>query len=115
MLKDNTDNQNPAAGGKVDASASLDSNANKNSIDNMERVLCTYIVQTLLPPDCDIELNSDDDLLSIEYLDSMQFMRLVPFTEETYALKIPPEDLLIENFQTVDRLAQYLTAHLSRS
>jgi len=54
-----------------------------------------------------------DDLLSIDYLDSMQFMRLVQFTEETYALKIPAEDLLIENFQTVERLTHYLSERIS--
>lgn len=80
----------------------------------MEQTLCTYISQTLLPPDSGIELKADDDLLSIDYLDSMQFMRLVQFTEETYSLKIPPEDLLIENFQTVERLTSYLSDRISR-
>jgi len=82
---------------------------------SMEQTLCTYIKQKLLPSDCGVDINSDDDLLSIEYLDSMQFMRLVQFTEETYAVKIPPEDLLIENFQTVKCLTGYLNSRTSRT
>lgn len=74
-----------------------------------EQALCSYISHTLLPPDYDIEVEPDDDLLSIDYLDSMQFMRLVQFTEETFKIRIPPEDLLIENFQTVRRLSEYLS------
>jgi len=81
----------------------------------MQQTLCSYITQSLLPPDCGIALKSDDDLLSIDYLDSMQFMRLVQFAEQTYRLKIPPADLLIENFQTVERLTEYLSEQMSNS
>ncbi len=74
--------------------------------------LIVFIEQELLPPNCGIKLEATDDLLSIGYLDSMQFMRLVQFSEETYDIKIPPEDLLIEHFQTVDNLTQYLCSRI---
>jgi len=93
-----------------------DSNANKADVvgnsAKVQQTLCSYIMQALLPPDCGIALEPDDDLLSIEFLDSMQFMRLVQYVEETYKVKIPPEDLLIENFQTVERLTEYLSERL---
>lgn len=99
MLRNDSDSQ----GGVINAGA------------DMEKTLCTYIMQELLPPDCGIEINADDDLLGINHLDSMQFMRLVQFTEDTYALKIPPEDLLIENFQTVRRLTEYLSGRTANT
>jgi len=100
-------NQNIEA--HVNDDANADTSAIKDMKSEMELALCTYITNTLLPPESDIDLKSDDDLLTIDYLDSMQFMRLVQFTEDTYTLKIPPEDLVIENFQTVARLTSYLT------
>lgn len=105
MLKNKKDIQSDDEGANVD----VDVGAGVN----VEQTLCSYITQTLLPPDYGIEVKPDDDLLSIDYLDSMQFMRLVQFTEETYALKIPAEDLLIENFQTVERLTHYLSERIS--
>lgn len=89
-----------------------DGSGEQPSIADMQQTVCEYIVRELLPADCGIALKADDDLLSIGYLDSMQFMRLVQFAEETFTLKIPPEDLLIENFQTVDCLTQYLSERL---
>jgi len=99
----------------VNNDASADTGSNEDIKSNMELALCSYITQTLLPPESDIEVKSNDDLLAIDYLDSMQFMRLVQFSEETYTLKIPPEDLIIENFQTVERLSNYLSERKSRS
>jgi len=108
------DNQSGDVSADNGARVEKGSSANYVPSANMEQTLCTYIAQTLLPPDSGIELKPDDDLLSIDYLDSMQFMRLVQFTEETFALKIPPEDLLIENFQSINRLAHYLTEQKKR-
>ncbi len=105
MLNKNRDSQNSVAGANM--------NGNDDVNTNMEHVLCSYIMTALLPPECGIDLKPDDDLLSIDYLDSMQFMRLVQFTEETYELKIPAEDLLIENFQTVDLLTIYLKQRMA--
>ncbi len=76
--------------------------------------ICSFINHELLPPDCGIEVQPQDDLLAIGYLDSMQFMRLVQYVEESCDVKIPPEDLLIEHFQTVNQLHQYLSARHSR-
>lgn len=89
-------------------------NSNANSEPGgLEASFCEYIMQELLPEGCGITVNPEDDLLTIGYLDSMQFMRLVQYTEESYALKIPAEDLLIENFQTVRLLASYVAGRLN--
>ncbi len=85
------------------------------SSDAMSDEICEYIQRELLPSDAKVELKSDDDLLSIEYLDSMQFIRLVQFVEDRFKLVIPPEDLLIDNFQTVRQLSGYLSEQLAKS
>jgi len=130
MVENNRSDQNVStntnemsANSSTDAHA-LDKNATNDNVrkastvngvvgnDNVEQTICSYIKQSLLPANSGIEISSDDDLLSMDYLDSMQFMRLAQFVEETYVLKIPAEDLLIENFQTVGRLGNYISERL---
>lgn len=111
--KENTESvKSEAEGTNVDSTVV---NGADESVSNkgIEKTLCSYIRHTLLPTDYGIALNPKDDLLSIDCLDSMQFMRLAQFIEKTYQLKIPAEDLLIENFQTVERLTGYLAKRMS--
>lgn len=54
------------------------------------------------------DLSASDDLLSTELIDSMGVMRLVAFIEEKSGKKIPPEDVTIENFLSVDSICAYL-------
>ena len=53
----------------------------------------------------------DDDLLSDGMIDSLGMVRLITFIEETYTIEIPPEDLLLENFQTMRVITNYLKEH----
>ncbi|MGH1365055.1 MAG: acyl carrier protein [Calditrichia bacterium] len=55
------------------------------------------------------EVETDESLLADGMVDSLGMLRLVTFIEETYETRIPPEDLIIENFHTIDVIAGYLT------
>jgi acyl carrier protein len=35
-------------------------------------------------------------------------MRLVGFVEETFSIKVPPEDIVIENFMDVNAITKYV-------
>ena len=59
------------------------------------------------------ELAVDDDLLSEDLLDSMGIMRLIGFIDETIGFAVPPEDVTIENFLTVNDISQYLDTHMN--
>ena len=55
------------------------------------------------------DLQSDDDLLTTDTIDSMGVMRLVAFIEEACGRRIPPEDVTIENFVSIDAICGYLS------
>ena len=57
----------------------------------------------------------DDDLLLGEILDSLGMMRLVAFIEETLAIKVPLEDITIQNFRTIETIDAYLQGQGGRS
>ncbi|MEL6961223.1 MAG: acyl carrier protein [Pseudomonadota bacterium] len=65
----------------------------------------TFIVDQLLSGK---SISDDDDLLLSGLLDSMNVMRLVMHLETAFSVKVPPQDVVIENFTSVDTIAAYL-------
>ncbi len=60
-----------------------------------------------------IALNDDDDLLLSGLIDSLGVVRLIAFIEATFDTHIPPEDVTIENFGTVQAIADYVQSRLA--
>lgn len=56
----------------------------------------------------DLELAFGQDLLSSGILDSLGAVSLVNFIEEETGLEIPPEDVTLENFLSIDAIEAYL-------
>ncbi|MHA4844095.1 acyl carrier protein [Flavitalea antarctica] len=77
-------------------------------MDSNEVIIIKYIKENLLSGKGEIELLPEDDLLGSGLLDSMAVMRLVGFVEETFNIKIPPEDIVIENFMDVKAITNYV-------
>lgn len=51
----------------------------------------------------------DEDLLLSGLLDSLGVMALVAFIEKSQAAPVPPGDITIENFSTLDAIVAYLS------
>ena len=73
----------------------------------MKQTLLNYIQEQLLT-DPEIELVAEDDLLGGGLVDSIGMVKLISFIEKEYQLTIPPQDMLIENFMSVNHIEQYL-------
>jgi acyl carrier protein len=54
------------------------------------------------------KLDPDQDLLSAGILDSLGILQLVAFVEEKFGIKIPDEDVVFENFMSINALVSYL-------
>ena len=50
----------------------------------------------------------DDDLLSSSVLDSLGILQLVAFINEKLGVQVADEDVVIENFQSVTAILDYL-------
>ena len=77
-------------------------------MDSNHVIIIKYIQENLLTGKGKIELSHEEDLLGSGLLDSMGVMRLVGFVEETFNMKIPPEDIVIENFMDVKAITNYV-------
>jgi acyl carrier protein len=53
-------------------------------------------------------LGNQDALLENGIIDSLGVLDLVSFLEETFAITVADEELLPENFQTVERLTKFV-------
>ena len=57
-----------------------------------------------------ITLREDEDLLSAGIIDSLGILKLVAFVEEHFAITVPDEDVVYENFCSIQAMAEYLNA-----
>jgi acyl carrier protein len=69
--------------------------------------LTTYIKQEIMR-NPKANLRGDEDLLGAGILDSLAILQLVAYIEDEFGFKIPDEDVVFENFQSIDALAGYL-------
>ena len=77
----------------------------------MNEALRHYIQDELLSGHGATPIADDDDLLA-SGVDSVGMMTLVLYIEEHWSLAIPPEDVLIENFQSINAIESYLQNRL---
>ena len=53
-------------------------------------------------------IGDDQDLLLSGLLDSLSVVRLVTWLEKQCGIKIPPEDILVEHFGSLDQIVAYM-------
>lgn len=73
----------------------------------MQKTILDYIQENLLNND-DITLSADDDILGSGLVDSLGIMKIIQFIEKKFEVKVPPEDMIIENFISVNAMEIYL-------
>ncbi|HTM92075.1 MAG TPA: acyl carrier protein [Flavisolibacter sp.] len=86
----------------------MNAQLDEDKMDPDQAIIIKYIQENLLGGKGAIKLLPEDDLLGSGLLDSMGVMRLVGFVEDTFQIKIPPEDIVIENFMDVKAITNYV-------
>lgn len=74
----------------------------------MKEILIGYIQGQLLGGPSNVSLTDEDDLLQTGFIDSMGMMSLIAFIEKRCEIKIPPQDMTVENFVTVRAIIDYV-------
>jgi acyl carrier protein len=81
-------------------------------MDQIEGKIHEFIVKDLLW-EKQAQLDSETQLLEEGIIDSIGLFRMVTFLEETFRIRVPDEDLLAENFQSIHRIAEYVSHRLN--
>lgn len=76
----------------------------------MEQTIIKHIEEELASEEIDGGLEATDDLLGGGILDSLGMMKLITFIEETFNIEVAPEDMVIENFMTVENVCEYISS-----
>jgi acyl carrier protein len=74
---------------------------------NYAEAIMAFINDELADPD-DEELTVDEDLLVSERIDSLGLMRLIAHIGSELGIQVPYEDIVIENFRSVQAMDDYL-------
>ena len=74
----------------------------------MNEILLKFIKEELLNNEVEDDFDDTEDLLGSGILDSLGMMQLIAFVENEFNVKVGPEDMIIENFMTVDHIVKYI-------
>ncbi len=67
-----------------------------------------YILQNLMFSNNDADLANDASLLERGIIDSTGVMEIILFLEESFGITVRTEDMLPENFDSVDNIVRYV-------
>lgn len=76
----------------------------------MEEKIIDFISNDILGNRPDVQIGPEDDILMSGLIASMEVIRLVEFLENTFEIKIPPQDMNIDNFISVAAMAGYVAS-----
>jgi len=58
-----------------------------------------------------VNLEENEDLLSAGILDSLSILTLVTFIEESFGIQVQDEDVVYDNFKSINAMAEYVQQH----
>jgi acyl carrier protein len=67
-----------------------------------------YVAQNLLFSDNGFEYDDDDSFLQEGIVDSVGVLELVLFVEETFGVNVNDQEITPDNFDSVNKLANYI-------
>ena len=79
-------------------------------LESVTREVRRYILANFLTGDPEDSLSDDDLLLEGGIIDSGSVMSLVLFLEDRFGIRVEDDDLIVENFATVVRIASFVAA-----
>ena len=74
----------------------------------IKETLKDFIRENFIRGRSDVALDTAQSLIENGVMDSTGVLELVEFLESTYAIKIEDEELIPENFETIDNMVSFL-------
>ena len=74
----------------------------------MNDIILAYIKEEILNNEIEDDFDDKEDLLGSGILDSLGMVQLIAFVEKEFKVEVGPEDMVIENFMTVNHIVNYV-------
>jgi acyl carrier protein len=76
-------------------------------VSDLKKQIRAFIVQNFIVEKA-TDLKDNDSLLQLQIVDSTGFLELIHFIEETFAVKVADDEMVPENLETIDNIAQFI-------
>jgi len=80
---------------------------------NTETAIKRFIVEEIMLGNAQTKIETDQSLLTSGILDSLALIRLINFIEEKFNVVIEDEDIVPDNFETIEALKIFLEDKVS--
>lgn len=71
----------------------------------MEQIIKDYIIKEFMFDNPQATLTDDQPLIEDGIIDSLGIFTLIAFVEQQFGVKVDPTDVVVENFQSVRKVA----------
>ena len=75
---------------------------------NIKQQIRDYIAENFMFSSNGFNMDDNESFLEAGVVDSLGVLEMVTFVEETFGLKVPDEEIVPDNFDSVDNLAAYI-------
>ncbi len=69
-------------------------------------------IQAEIAPSRNVELTNSTNLIEGGIIDSLGVMKMIAFVEQKYSVTLNPDDLVPENFETLDAITALLNRYI---
>lgn len=73
-----------------------------------KKLIRKFIGQKLAKKNGQTVVKDEEDIISAGIIDSLGIMQLVEYIEETFSIVIKDEDIIPENFESVDSITSFI-------
>jgi len=72
------------------------------------KAVLTEYVKNEIMHNKNASLDENEDLLSSGILDSLAILQLVAYIDKAFEIQVPDEDVMYDNFKSINTLVEYL-------
>ena len=84
-------------------------------MESVETSIRRYVLEAFLFTEDESQLSNNASFLEEGIVDSTGVLELVMFVEETFGITVKDEEVVPENFDSVERLARYVRLRMQES
>jgi acyl carrier protein len=81
-------------------------------VESIEQTIKEYIAKQFMFDKPEVALEDDLPLFERGIIDSLGIFLLVAFLEQQFAIKVEPEDVILENFSTIDKIKNLVASRV---
>lgn len=76
--------------------------------DEIKATICAFVIENFLFGDDSHPLPSDSSLIDNDLIDSTGVLELVGFIEERFAIRVVDAEIVPDNLDSIDRIADFI-------